>query len=196
MTKALIVVDVQKDFQEGGALAVNGGVVVGERIAEYLHNHADSYACIAFTKDAHIDPGTHFADEPDYVDTWPHHCVVGTPGQELDPIVRGAMFVLQTTRGRDVAVFEKGNFEAAYSGFEATDFDGQTLADFLAHYNVTEIDVCGLALDYCVKATALDAKKLTDAEVVVFKGLTAAVSADGGAAAEEELKQAGVIVGP
>ncbi|MGW0163277.1 isochorismatase family protein [Mycobacterium sp. NPDC003323] len=144
--RTLIVVDVQKDFCEGGSLAVEGGAAVASAITGLLAEH--DYDHVVATMDFHIDPGEHFSDEPDYRVSWPRHCVVGTPGvdfhENLDPAAVEA-------------VFTKGEFSAAYSGFEGTDADGTTLTDWLAQRQVGAVDVVGIATDYCVRATALDA---------------------------------------
>lgn len=151
MTSALVVVDVQNDFCEGGSLAVTGGNEVARRIARLLADGRGGYDHVVATRDHHVDPGAHFSPEPDFVDSWPPHCVVGTPGQAFHPALAGTTFD---------AVFDKGSFEAAYSGFEGsiggTD-DGTDLAAWLLEHEVTSLDVCGLATDYCVRATAVDA---------------------------------------
>jgi len=165
--RALIVVDVQVDFCEGGALGVTGGNAVAERVAALLAGD-HGYRKVVATRDHHIDPGTHFSDEPDYVDTWPPHCVVGTPGQELHPALRGVAFD---------AVFDKGSYAAAYSGFEGT-ADGVGLARWLGEQGITDVDVCGIATDYCVRATAVDAAR-EGFGTRVLSGLVAAVHPDG-----------------
>jgi nicotinamidase/pyrazinamidase len=146
MTKALLVVDVQNDFCEGGSLAVSGGTAVAAGISALLAT-AD-YPLIVATRDAHRDPGPHFSTRPDYVDSWPPHCVVGTAGAQFHP-------AFDTSRVD--AVFDKGAFQAAYSGFEGTDSDGASLADWLRNNDVDSVDIAGLATDHCVLATALDA---------------------------------------
>ena len=148
MTRALIVVDVQNDFCEGGSLPVSGGAAVAAAISAYLANV--DYDHVVATRDAHRDPGAHFAADPDYLDTWPPHCVVGTSGIEFHP-------ALDTQRID--AVFDKGAYTAAYSGFEGTTGDGTTLADWLRERAVTAVDVVGLATDHCVRATAVDATR-------------------------------------
>ena len=121
MSTAVIVVDVQNDFCEGGSLAVAGGADVARMVTERLG--AGGYDHAVATRDHHIDPGAHFSDHPDFVDSWPPHCRVGTAGVELHP-------ELDTSRVE--AVFDKGEFRAAYSGFEATS-DGVALAEWLRH---------------------------------------------------------------
>jgi len=182
--RALVVVDVQNDFCEGGSLAVTGGAKAASDISAYLARNA-SYDLVVATRDAHIDPGAHFSDTPDFVDSWPRHCVVGTPGQDFHPDL--------TFRAFD-GVFDKGNYEAAYSGFEGSNADGRGLDEFLAESGVTDIDVCGIATDYCVKATAQDGAMLGYV-TTVLADLTAAVAPDRLDAAYEALADSGVAVG-
>lgn len=169
MTRALIVVDVQNDFCEGGSLGVPGGAAVAEAIDDLLaEDHG--YDLIVATRDHHIDPGAHFSDEPDFVDSWPPHCVVGTRGAEFHPNLGFREFD---------AVFDKGEYSAAYSGFEGADHgkDDISLEDFLKQRDVTEVDVCGIATDHCVKATAHDAAEV-GFDTTVLLPLTAAVTPD------------------
>ena len=149
--RALIIVDVQNDFTEGGSLAVTGGAGVAEAITEHVHAHRDDYVAVAGTRDWHVDPGHHFSDHPDYVDTWPPHCVVGTGGADSHPAI-------DTTAVE--AWFTKGEHAAAYSGFEgATDSGGERvgLGAWLRERQIEAVDVVGIATDHCVRATALDA---------------------------------------
>ena len=146
--RALIIVDVQNDFCEGGSLAVTGGVVVARAISAYLAGRAGDYGGIVATHDHHVDPGSHFSDHPDYATSWPPHCVVGTRGEEFHPD-------LDVTSVQEV--FNKGEHAAAYSGFEGTSGAGRPLAGWLRDRGVTDVDVAGLATDYCVRATAADA---------------------------------------
>jgi nicotinamidase/pyrazinamidase len=143
--RAVIVVDVQKDFCEGGSLAVAGGAGVARAISAHLA--AGGFDHAVATRDRHIDPGEHFAEAPDYVDSWPQHCVEGTEGFELHPELDTAQLE---------AVFDKGEYAAAYSGFEAR-CDGRPLADWLRDHDVSEVEIVGIATDHCVRATALDA---------------------------------------
>ena len=165
MSRALLVVDVQNDFCEGGALAVVGGSAVAERIARLLREEHD-YTLVVATRDHHIDPGAHFSDDPDYQDTWPRHCVAGTPGAEQHPAL--------SHQDWD-AVFLKGRYDAAYSGFEGIcEETGQELGEDLRGQGITAVDVCGLAADYCVDATARDAAA-RGFDTTVLTALTAAV---------------------
>jgi nicotinamidase/pyrazinamidase len=198
MTRALIVVDVQNDFCEGGSLAVTGGAEVAAAIrAHVAHNAATqppdpvhaagrAYAHIVATRDHHIDPGAHFSAEPDYRTTWPVHCVAGSPGAEFHP-----SFAPAVASGEIEAVFSKGAHAAAYSGFEGAAEDGAALADWLRGRGVTDVDVVGIATDHCVRATALDAAREGFATRVLLD-LTAGVAADTTAQAIQELNGAGV----
>jgi nicotinamidase/pyrazinamidase len=168
--RALLIVDVQNDFCPGGSLAVAGGDDVARAISSYLASDASSgYAHVVATKDHHIDPGTHFSAHPDYLDSWPPHCVDGTKGAELHPDLR-------TDRVEEV--FSKGEYAAAYSGFEGVSPSGQTLAQWLSERGISAVDVAGLALDYCVKATATDAVRYGLGARVLLD-LTAAVTPAG-----------------
>ena len=179
--RALIVVDVQRDFCEGGSLAVAGGAAVAARIADLL-NGDHPYAQVVATRDHHIDPGDHFAATPDFVDSWPRHCEVGTPGVEFHHALTFRAFG---------AVFDKGEYAAAYSGFEGTSAEGAGLADWLRAHDVDQVDVCGIATDYCVRATALDAAQAGFATTVLLD-LTAAVAPERLDATLEQLTAAGV----
>jgi nicotinamidase/pyrazinamidase len=181
MTRALIVVDVQNDFCEGGSLAVAGGAAVAAAISDHVRTAAGDYAHVVATRDHHIDPGAHFAEQPDFLDTWPAHCVVGTGGVELHPAL---------DRGPVEAVFDKGEYAAAYSGFEARS-EGTPLADWLRGHGVVAVDVVGIATDHCVRATALDAVAQGFATRVLLP-LTAGVAEGTTEAALEQLRTAGV----
>jgi nicotinamidase/pyrazinamidase len=148
VSTALIIVDVQNDFCEGGSLAVGGGADVASAISDHVLARGGDYAHIVATRDYHIDPGAHFAAQPDFVDTWPPHCVVGTPGAEFHP---------NFDTSAVEAVFSKGRRAAAYSGFEGETDDGVALDDWLRDNDVDTVDVVGIATDHCVRATALDA---------------------------------------
>ncbi len=154
MKHALIVVDVQNDFCEGGSLPVAGGARVASDIAVLLHHWtrqdplAPGYDVVVATKDHHVDPGAHWSATPDFVDTWPEHCKVGTDGEAFHPNLDPQPFH---------AVFLKGEHAAAYSGFEGAAPDGTPLEDWLRGRDVERVDVCGIATDHCVRATALDA---------------------------------------
>jgi nicotinamidase/pyrazinamidase len=184
VARALILVDVQPTFCEGGALPSPGAHAVSERVAAYTEAHRHEYAAVVTTQDWHIDPGTHFSDEPDFVDTWPPHGVAGSPEAELHPALSGMTF--------DASV-KKGQYAAAYSGFEGTDEHGRTLAQILRDAHVTSVDVVGLVESHCVKETALDAKKL-GLHTRVLTDLTVPVSPELGALAREQMTAAGVVL--
>lgn len=184
MSTALVVVDVQRDFCEGGALAVAGGAAVAAAVADLLG--ADhGYDCVVATRDHHVDPGGHFSATPDFVDSWPRHCVVGTPGVELHDVLAGQAFD---------AVFDKGEYAAAYSGFEGRDAEGLGLAAFLRARDVDTVEVCGIATDHCVLATALDAVA-AGFDTTVLLDLTAAVAPHRLDATLDRLRAAGVTLG-
>ncbi|MEW5809354.1 MAG: isochorismatase family protein [Actinomycetota bacterium] len=182
-TRALIIVDVQNDFCEGGSLAVSGGAAVARNVSALLAGE-HVYQHVVATKDFHIDPGEHFSDAPDYVTSWPRHCVVGTDGAEFHP-------ELDVTPVE--AVFYKGRYSAAYSGFEGTDDDGTSLADWLRRRGVDTVDVVGIATDYCVKATAADAAA-AGLTTRVLLDLTAGVAPATTEDAVAALRAAGVTV--
>jgi nicotinamidase/pyrazinamidase len=188
MTRALIVVDVQNDFCEGGSLPVAGGAGVASDIGELLHHWsrqdllAPAYDHVVATKDHHIDPGHHWSSAPDFVDTWPVHCQVGTDGEAFHPNLDPQPFE---------AIFFKGEHTAAYSGFEARTTGGEALADWLHRREVAHVDICGIATDYCVRATALDARS-QGFETRVLTGLCAGVAPGSTEAALAEMRDAGV----
>ena len=181
MAKALIIVDVQNDFCEGGSLAVEGGADTARRITSYLSNH--SYDLVVATRDSHIDPGDHFSQNPDYVDSWPPHCRVGTPGQNLHTHLDVRLD----------GVVDKGFYAACYSGFEGMDSWGRSLETLLRCRQIVEVDVVGIATDYCVKQTALDAARL-GFDTTVLLPLTAAVNPAQVDVVTQELTGAGVRV--
>ena len=179
--RALIIVDVQNDFCEGGSLAVAGGAAVARAISAHL-NGDRGYAHVVATKDFHVDPGRHFSDHPDYAASWPPHCVAGTTGADYHPD-------LDTSAVE--AVFRKGAHAAAYSGFEGLDDDGTPLGDWLRGHGVDEVDVVGIATDYCVHATAADAAR-AGLRTRVLLDLTAGVAPESTARALADLRAAGV----
>lgn len=186
MRRALIVVDVQNDFCEGGSLAVAGGSDVAAAITELIGQAPAGYRHVVATRDHHIDPGDHFSEHPDYVRSWPPHCVAGTEGTGFHP-----NFAPVVASGAIDAVFDKGAYSAAYSGFEGADENGVPLADWLRARKITEVDVVGIATDHCVRATALDAVREGFGTVVLLD-LTAGVSEESTERALEELRAAGV----
>ncbi|HEY7144254.1 MAG TPA: nicotinamidase [Streptosporangiaceae bacterium] len=181
MTRALVIVDVQNDFCEGGSLAVAGGGAVARNISAALADGGDDWKYVVATRDYHIDPGAHFSAEPDFAGTWPRHCVAGTPGARFHP---------DLTVSHLQAVFSKGAYAAAYSGFEGSSDDGQPLAAWLRERGVTEVDVAGIATDYCVRATGVDAARAGFATRVLLS-LTAGVDPLTTAEALTALREAG-----
>jgi nicotinamidase/pyrazinamidase len=182
--RALIIVDVQNDFCEGGSLAVAGGAAVARSISSVLANGKHGYDHVVATKDYHVSPGSHFSDQPDYAHSWPPHCVAGSPGADFHP---------DLVTGPIEAVFHKGSYAAAYSGFEGVDDDGTPLADWLRLHDVDEVHVVGIATDYCVRATAADAAARGFTTRVLL-GLTAGVAPGTTAEAITALGDAGVEV--
>lgn len=190
MTRALIIVDVQNDFCEGGSMAVEGGTGVAGRISALLGEQRQRYGAVAATADWHVDPGAHWSEQPDFQDSWPVHCEVGTAGADFRPELAPALDHVQ-------AVFRKGEHEAAYSGFEGTtDVHGRTigLAQWLRERDVTGVDVCGIATDHCVRATALDAER-EGFETTVLLELCTGVAPESTETAVEEMRAAGVSLG-
>jgi nicotinamidase/pyrazinamidase len=182
MSRALIIVDVQNDFCEGGSLPVSGGAAVAKGISLVLAKAGERWDHVVATKDYHVDPGAHFSDHPDYTDTWPAHCVAGSAGAEFHP---------ELDTARIEAVFHKGAHQAAYSGFEGRTEDGETLAGWLRGKRVTDVEVVGIATDHCVRATALDAAAEGFTTTVVLE-LTAGVARATTDAALEQFRAASV----
>ncbi|MCO5994009.1 isochorismatase family protein [Actinoallomurus rhizosphaericola] len=182
MSTAFIIVDVQNDFCEGGSLPVTGGANVATAISTYLQDNRRAYTHVVATRDFHLDPGDHFSDTPDFVDTWPAHCVIGTPGADFHPRLDLAPIE---------AVFSKGENKAAYSGFEGATDDGTPLGDWLRKHEVESVDIVGIATDHCVRATALDAVR-SGISTRVLLGMTAGVAEETVARALEEMGAAGV----
>ncbi|GAA1526555.1 nicotinamidase [Streptomyces albidochromogenes] len=186
MHRALIVVDVQNDFCEGGSLAVAGGADVAAAITELIGEAPAGYRHVVATRDHHVDPGDHFSANPDYVHSWPVHCVAGTEGVGFHP-----NFAPAVASGAIAAVFDKGAHAAAYSGFEGADENGTGLADWLRERGVSEVDVVGIATDHCVRATALDAVR-EGFTTHVLLDLTAGVAEATTERALEQMREAGV----
>lgn len=202
MPKALIIVDVQNDFCDGGSLATESGAEVAALISEYVENHHTDYEAIVATQDWHVDPGSHFSDTPDYKNSWPVHCKAESFGAELHPDLDTDYIT---------AYFRKGEFEAAYSGFEgllapedtvmtgerdanapvAQDTPKVSLDDWLQEQEITDVDIVGIATDFCVRATALDAMD-AGYETRVLTDLTAPVSDEGFETALEDFEDAGI----
>ena len=184
MTRALIIVDVQNDFCEGGSLPVTGGAAVAAGISAALRSQeAGRWDHVVATKDYHVDPGDHFGNPPAYVNSWPVHCVVGTGGVDFHP-------ALDTDRIE--AVFEKGQHAAAYSGFEGH-AGSIGLAAWLRMRDVDAVDVVGIATAHCVRATAL-AAAAEGFDTTVLLNYTAGVSPETTQAALSAMSQAGITL--
>lgn len=184
MSRALLIVDVQNDFTEGGALGVAGGDAVASAVSAFLADHASDYDVIIASRDWHDavgDNGGHFAEEPDFNGTWPVHCVAGTPGAEYDPLLVTDAVTHHV---------RKGQGEPAYSMFEGVTDDGTTVAAVLSERGVLSADVVGIATDHCVRASALDAIA-HGVRVRVLTDLVAGVAAESSEAALAELAHAG-----
>lgn len=189
MSRALFIIDVQNDFTEGGALGVEGGAAVAAGITELLAQHPDRYDHVFASRDWHdadSDNGGHFAldAEPDFVTTWPVHCVAGTTGAEYHPALNTDAVTVHV---------RKGQGSPAYSIFEGTTEDGSAVADKLEELGVIDIDVVGIATDYCVRASALDALE-HGRGVRVLTDLVAGVAEESSAAALAELGHAGAEI--
>ncbi len=186
MTRAILIVDVQNDFTEGGALATDGGAAVAAAITEHLRTH--DYALVVASRDWHDGEGDnsgHFASgEPDFVDTWPVHCVAETPGADYHPALDALAIDVHVKKGQGVP---------AYSAFEGKTDDGETLGEVLEEQGIDELDVVGIATDHCVKASALDGA-LAGLRVRVIDALTSAVSDATRQAALDAMRDGGVEV--
>lgn len=181
MSYGIVVVDVQKDFVEGGSLAVPGGWEVARRLLDTLTGYEPEE--VYFTKDWHINPGPHFSDDPDYIDSWPVHCVAEDQGADF------AVDFNHLPRH----VFYKGQFQASYSGVDGVNSIGQSLVEKLRADEITGVAVVGLAYDYCVKATAMDlAEAGFRTNVITY--FTAAVHPENNEETRAQLHEAGVNV--
>lgn len=184
MSRALLIVDVQNDFTEGGALAVSGGDAVASAVSAFLQAHASDYDLIIASRDWHSavgDNGGHFSEQPDFVDSWPVHCVAGTQGAEYDPLLRTEVITHHVRKGQGVP---------AYSMFEGTTDEGDTVAAVLTAAGAIHADVVGIATDHCVRATGLDAVA-HGVRVRILTDLVAGVAPEPSEAALAELAHAG-----
>lgn len=187
MATALLIVDVQNDFTENGALAVAGGDAVAAGITALLAEHADRYDLVIASRDWHdpdSDNGGHISDSPDYVDTWPAHCIAGTEGAEYDPLLATEAITHHVRKGQGIP---------AYSMFEGTTDDGETVAELLTAHGVLSADVVGIATDHCVRATSRDAIA-HGVRVRVLTDLIAGVDAAASDAALAELAHGGAAL--
>lgn len=188
--RGLLIVDVQNDFTEGGALGCDGGAAVAAGISRYLSTNANHYAAIIASRDWHDadnDNGGHFAapgTDPDFVNTWPVHCVAGTPGASYHPDFDTSAVTHHVKKGQGIP---------SYSMFEGSTDDGKTVADVLDDHGITSVDVVGIATDYCVLASSKDALGV-GRKVTVLADLVAAVTPETGQAALAELQGLGARV--
>ncbi|WP_405558426.1 isochorismatase family protein [Streptomyces sp. NBC_01171] len=189
MSRGLIVVDVQNDFCEGGSVPVRGGTRIATAVADLVERGAGAdYQYVVATRDHHIDPGSHFSENPDFKDSFPVHCVAGGEGGEFHP-----NFASTATGGKVDAVFFKGAHSASKSGFEGSDEHGTSLAEWLRSRGVEDVDVVGIATDHCVRATALDAVK-AGFRARVLLDYSVGVAPDTTASTLEDFRRAGVAV--
>ena len=190
MAKALFIIDVQNDFCEGGALACQGGALVAQKITDYLKSKKPEYDYVIASRDWHMpnsDNGGHFppnGQEPDFVNNWPLHCIAGEPGAEYHENLDSSLI--------DIHI-KKGQGQHGYSIFEGTTVEGERIQELLPRLGITEVDVVGIATDYCVRASSLDAKA-EGLNVRVITSLTAGVAAGSTEAAIDEMVDAGVQV--
>lgn len=187
MTKALLIVDVQNDFCEGGSLACAGGANLASKITQYLQAAGSEYQLVIASRDWHDagnDNGGHFATTgaaPDFVNNWPVHCVSGTHGAEYHENLN--------SNSIDVHLY-KGMGKPSYSAFEGVTESGEGILEVLNKNGVTKLDVVGIATDYCVKASAIDAVE-AGLEVNVLKDLCVGVAAPTSEAALKEMANSG-----
>lgn len=192
MSKALLIIDVQVDFCEQGALACSGGAAAAARITEHLLQNAKDYDHIIASRDWHTandSNGGHFpaaGAEPDFVNTWPLHCIEGEPGSQYHPNLDQSLIGIH---------IKKGQGAPGYSIFEGTTDSGQSFQALVAELGITDVDVVGIATDYCVRASALDAKA-AGVSVRVITGLTAGVAQASVEQAIDELVDAGIKITP
>ncbi|WP_173922297.1 isochorismatase family protein [Agromyces sp. Marseille-P2726] len=190
MTRALFIIDVQNDFTEGGALGVDGGAAVAAGITEFLGRHRDEYDLVVASRDWHSgehDNQGHFAIgdmDPDFVNSWPPHCVAGTEGAEYHEGLEQEHIDVHIKKGQGVP---------AYSIFEGTDESGASVSEVLTSRGISDVDVVGIATDYCVRASALDALEHGQ-HVRVFTDLIAGVATESSEAALAELGHAGAEI--
>ncbi|WP_367179063.1 isochorismatase family protein [uncultured Corynebacterium sp.] len=191
---AFVVVDAQNDFSQGGSLAVAGAIEAYKATHRHLAGRAGKYSVLVTTRDNHIDPGDHWSDEPDFVDSWPRHCAAGEPGSDYHPEMKRALDYFAAVNPQVPRIdVTKGEYEAAYSGFEGKTEAGVTLADALRAADVERLEVVGVATDHCVRATVLDGLK-EGFDVAVFTNQIAAVDDARGKASLDEMAAAGAEI--
>lgn len=190
MARALLVIDVQNDFCEGGALACQGGASVAAKISSFIRENSSRYELVVASRDWHTPNDSndgHFPAEgnlPDYISTWPLHCIQGTEGAEYHPNL--------DTNLIDVHI-KKGQSSNGYSIFDGVTEEGESFAEVLRSHSISELEVVGIATDYCVRASALDSVK-QGFKVRVISSLTAGVSEASTERAIAEMLDAGVDV--
>ena len=178
---ALIIVDVQNDFCEGGSVPVPGGTALALAVNDYLASEP-GYQHVVATQDFHVDPGDHFSDRPNFSTSWPPHCIAGSPGAEFQSRLNAEPIE---------AVFRKGAYDAGYSGFEGVDRKGTPLLAWLRQRGVDEVDVIGIATDHCVRRTAEDAAR-AGLTTRVLVDLTVPAGTASAAEALAEMRSAGI----
>jgi nicotinamidase/pyrazinamidase len=188
MRNALLAVDLQADFVQGGSLPLPNGMPVAAMIARHMRHFKTEYQFVVASRDYHEDPPDHFSATPDYINTWPPHCIIGSPGAAFVPPIANLVRekIIQ-------CVVSKGRHNGAYSAFDALDVRGHTLLDVLKEERIDHIDVCGISTEYGVRLTALDARK-NAFQVRVLVNLCAALNEATGLQALEEMKAAGCQV--
>ncbi len=190
MASALFIIDVQNDFCEGGALACQGGAAAASKITSFVNENPNRYDFVIASRDWHTPQdlnGGHFppeGEQPDFVGTWPLHCLAGEEGAEYHPNLDTSII--------DIHI-KKGQGAHGYSIFEGTTDQGEALPDLLKRLEIDEVDVVGIATDYCVRASSIDA--VTNGLAVrVITSLTAGVAAESTEAAIDDMADAGVAV--
>jgi nicotinamidase/pyrazinamidase len=182
--RAIIVVDPQPDFFEDGPLPIAGATAIAERIRDYLAARGATFDVAIVTQDWHVSPGEHWSATPNYESTWPVHCAADSPGAQIHQALANVPWD---------AVIHKGAREGAYSGFEGRSLDGASLAEMLSERGVRDVLVVGFATDHCVKATALDARRL-GLDVTVALDLCAGVTPETTRVAIIEMRDAGISI--
>jgi nicotinamidase/pyrazinamidase len=184
-SSALLIVDVQNDFCPGGSLAVDGGNDVVPIMNGYARTFAEAGCLVIADRDFHPSRTTHFVE---FGGAWPAHCVQGTAGADYHPDLELPPSTVHITKGM-------GAEEDAYSCFEGRDTEGKSLATILAERGVRTLYVGGLATDYCVKHSALDARK-AGLEVVLLTDACRGVNVQPGDAdrAIDEMRAAGAVI--
>lgn len=190
MAKALFVIDVQNDFCEGGALACQGGAIVAKKITDYLNQNPERYDFVIASRDWHTKDDSndgHFPEqgqEPDFVNNWPLHCIAETAGADYHENLDAELI--------DIHI-KKGQGKNGYSIFDGTTDEGENFQELLGRLQVSEVDVVGIATDYCVRASAIDANKL-GLKVSVITSLTAGVADQSVERAIDEMVDLGITV--